>query len=62
MSTVCERETREEEIGRWGKRRLVCARERDPGVGKGGGGSLVCLCTRVQAGRRSGVRAFQLRG
>ena len=39
MSTVCERETREEEIGRWGKRRLVCARER-PRSGKGGWGEL----------------------
>lgn len=61
MSTVCERETREEEIGRWGKRRLVCAREIQE-LEKGGGGSLVCLCTCVQAGRRSGVRVFQLRG
>lgn len=39
MSTVCERKTREEEIGRWGKRRLVCARER-PRSWKGGRGEL----------------------
>lgn len=41
MSTVCERKTREEEIGRWGKRRLVCARERlRSWKGRGGGGEL----------------------
>lgn len=46
MSTVCERKTREEEIGRWGKRRLVSARERPRSWKKGGGelSAFVYMC------------------